>query len=259
MSTQLHQASLRRAYFRFYEELNDFLAEERRKQTFCYQFKGNPSIKDTIEAIGIPHPDIDLIIVNGESVDFNYQMQGGERVAVYPVFESFDISPLNDLRAKPLRDSRFILDVHLGTLAKKLRLLGFDCAFKNNYEDHQIVDIANQEKRIILTRDRGILKYNAVTHGYWVRCHRPDEQLREVMRRFQLEKQVKPLSRCASCNGPLHSVDKATLSDRLAAETLHIFNHFMECGDCHKLYWQGSHYDKICRWLDELNLPARLS
>jgi hypothetical protein len=94
------------AQFRFYEELNDFLPPKQRRQTFSYDFLGKPSVKEIVETIGVPHTEIDLILVNGESVDFCYQMQGGERVAVYPVFESLDISSLVRLRSKPLREIR---------------------------------------------------------------------------------------------------------------------------------------------------------
>ncbi len=115
-----------RATFRFYEELNDFLSPDRRKIAFDYAFNGTPSVKDSIEAIGVPHPEVDLILVNDVSVGFDHLLNGGERVAVYPMFERVDISSLTRLRPNPLREPRFVLDVHLGKLARYLRLLGFD-------------------------------------------------------------------------------------------------------------------------------------
>lgn len=197
MNTKQHTPTTRSAFFRFYEELNDFLAEEQRKKTFPYEFTGKPSIKDTIEAIGVPHTEIDLILVDGESVGFNYQMRGGERVSVYPVFESLDITPLVHLRSKPLRKTRFVVDVHLGKLAHKLRLLGFDTLFRNDFNNSEIVELSLQEKRIILTRDKRILKQSAVSHGYWIRNNEPKDQLREVVTRLQLEDNFKPFTRCS--------------------------------------------------------------
>ena len=197
MNTKQHTPTTRSAFFRFYEELNDFLAEEQRKKTFPYEFTGKPFIRDTIEAIGVPHTEIDLILVDGESIGFNYQMRGGERVSVYPVFESLDITPLVHLRSKPLRKTRFVVDVHLGKLAHKLRLLGFDTLFRNDFNNSEIVELSLQEKRIILTRDKRILKQSAVSHGYWIRNNEPKDQLREVVTRLQLEDNFKPFTRCS--------------------------------------------------------------
>jgi hypothetical protein len=179
------------ALFRFYEELNDFLPKERYKKCLPYEFIGNPSIKETVETIGVPHSEIDLILVDGESVGFDYKMCGGEQVSVYPVFESFDIASLVRLRSKPIREIRFIADVSVGTLAKMLRSLGFDTVFKKDFTDKEIVDLSLKEKRVILTRDKSILKYRGVTHGYWIRNDDPDKQLKEVVSRFQLENSVR--------------------------------------------------------------------
>jgi len=188
MSAEQRDLSIHTAFFRFYEELNDFLPEERYKQCFRHEFAGNPSIKDTVEAIGVPHSEIDLILVDGESVGFDYKMCGGERVSVYPVFESFDITSLVRLRSKPIRDIRFIADATVGELAIMLRSLGFDTVFRNDFTDKEIVELALKEKRVILTRDKSILKYRGVTHGYWIHNDDPDKQINEVVSRFQLEK-----------------------------------------------------------------------
>jgi len=256
MTFDAHGHIRRTAFFRFYEELNDFLPLAQHKITFAYTFTGKPAIKDTIEAIGVPHTEIDLILVDGQSKDFSYQMQGGEQVAVYPGFvkgEAFDISELVRLRPNPLRETKFVVDVNLGKLAKKLRLLGFDTLFRNDYKDDEIVDISLKEKRIILTRDKGVLKYHLVSHGYWLRSDNPKEQVKEVVNRLQLAKNFNPFSRCPACNGLLQQVAGALLLGRLPSDTLADFDVFKECTACHKLYWQGSHYDRICRWLDDLS------
>ena len=252
MTPEQHAPITRSAYFRFYEELNDFLSEEQCKTTFAYAFIGKPSIKDTIEAIGVPHTEIDLILVDGESVGFDYQMRGGELFSVYPVFESFDITPLVHLRSRPLRTTKFVVDVNLGKLAQKLRLLGFDSLFRNDLIDDEIVELSLREKRTILTRDKGILKYSVVTHGYWIRNDDPKAQLREVITRLQLENDFKPFTRCSHCNDLLHPVDKKCLQDRLPEDTLLAFDAFMACKGCKKIYWRGSHYERICAWIDAL-------
>src|SRR5688572_2235611 len=144
--------------FRFYEELNDFLPRERRKRSFEHAFDGTPSVKDRIESLGVPHTEVDLILVDGEPVDFAHRLRGGERVAVYPMFERFDVAGLTRVRAEPLRDPKFVLDVHLGRLAAFLRVLGFDCVYFNDLHDDEIVRIARAERRIVLTRDIGLLK-----------------------------------------------------------------------------------------------------
>ena len=120
---------MNRAHFRFYEELNEFLPHHKRKTEFVYHFHGAPSVKDAVEAIGVPHVEVDIILVNGISVSFSRKLSDGDRISVYPVFESFDVSAVTHLRARPLREPRFILDVHLGRLAKYLRLCGFDTLF----------------------------------------------------------------------------------------------------------------------------------
>lgn len=247
-----HSPVLRTSYFRFYEELNEFLPEIRVKKMFPVSYFGRPSVKNTIEMLGIPHTEIDLILVNGISVDFDYQLEGGEQVSVYPVFESLDISPLIRLRSKPLRKTQFIVDVNLGKLARKLRLLGFDTLFRNNFEDAEIIRIAAKEKRIILTRDKGILKYSEVTHGYWLRNTDPPLQLKEVVERLQLRNSFKPFTRCTRCNDKLRPVGKNEIADRLSSDTLQYYVEFWECEGCKNIYWQGSHFDSITRWIKEL-------
>jgi uncharacterized protein len=247
-----HSPVIRKAKFRFYEELNDHLPKDWQKKTFVYEFKGKPAIKNTIQAIGVPHGEVDLILVNGESVDFNYQLQGGEEISVYPQFESFDIFSVIKLRPKPLRKIRFVVDVNLGKLAQKLRLLGFDTLFRNDFEDDEIIGISLKEKRIILTRDKGILKQNAVTHGYWIRNDDPKKQLTEVIERFHLQNAFRPFSRCSNCNGELEEVSGSELTSLLPEDTLSYYSEFWKCKGCGKIYWEGSHFKKIQNWVDRL-------
>ena len=246
------------AEFRFYEELNDFLKPERRKQTVPYRFDGHPGIKDPIEALGVPHSEVDLIVVNGESVGFDYQLQPGDRVAVYPVFEGLDISPIVKLREKPLRKIAFVVDVNLGRLARNLRLLGFDTLFSNAYDDDEIVAISEAQGRIVLTRDRRLLYAKAVTHGTWVRSVWPRRQVDEVVNRFDLAGRVRPFSRCANCNGRIEPVAKEQVLDRLELKTKKYYEVFYRCSDCGKIYWEGSHVGKLReRFKGVLDGPSR--
>jgi len=180
---------------RFYEELNDFLHYSRRKKAFNFILTGKKTIKDIIESLGIPHTEVDLILVNQKPVQFDYRPVKDDFISVYPVFEAIDISSINLLRPKPLREPKFVLDVHLGTLAKYLRLLGFDILYRNNFEDAELINLSLSEQRIILTRDICILKNGKVTHGYFVRETNPGKQLKEIIRRFDLKDQINPFLR----------------------------------------------------------------
>jgi uncharacterized protein with PIN domain len=231
--------------FRFYAELNDFFPSGKRKRAIAYDFHGSPAVKDAIEALGVPHTEVDVVLVNGHSVNFAYRLRPGDRVAVYPVFESLDISPLVRLRESPLRRTAFIADVHLRKLARLLRLLGFDTAHSNDYPDAEIVAIASNEGRIILTRDRQLLKHSAVTHGYWIRSGHPLEQAREVVHRFDLTAQAQPFRRCLSCNGLLKPVDKKEVLSRIPPKTALWQDEYFICQACDKLFWRGTHFSKL--------------
>ena len=243
---------LKRAQFRFYEELNDFLPPDRKKVPFSYEFEGKPSVKDAIEAIGVPHTEVDLILVNGKSVTFSCHIKENDNISVYPVFESLDISGVTHLREKPLREPKFILDVHLGKLAKYLRLLGFDTLYENSYNDSEIAVIAQAQNRTVLTRDVSLLKMNAVTHGYWIRSRNPVEQVEEVIRRFDLQSTIKPFCRCMICNGMVKKVSKDAVMDSLEPKTKRYYDEFYQCTSCGKVYWRGSHYNKMKLFIDDL-------
>lgn len=244
------------AEFRFYGELNDFLRPERRHQTVRYAFDGHPGIKDPIEALGVPHVEVDLILVNGASVGFGYHLQTGDRVAVYPVFAGIDVSPLAKLREAPLPRAAFVVDVNLGRLARTLRLLGFDALFSNAYRDDEIVAISAEQARIVLTRDRRLLHAKAIVHGCWVRSVLVARQVEEVLRRFNLAGQVRPFSRCAACNGQIEPVAKVDVLDRLEPKTQKYYNAFSRCPACGQVYWEGSHILRIReRFRDVLGKP----
>jgi uncharacterized protein with PIN domain len=245
---------LKKITLRFYEELNDFLPSTKRKKRFEHSFIDRTSVKDMTESLGIPHTEVDLILVNGNSVDFSYLVNDGDDISVYPMFESLDITDLQHLRAKPLRKPKFILDVHLGTLAKYVRMLGIDSLYQNNYKDEEIVKISLKEKRTILTRDRGILKRSDVTRGYWIRNTKTEDQIIEVIKRFDPKAHIKELSRCLLCNSPLRKIAKARVIDRLPKKVKEYQKEFYYCRNCDKVFWKGSHYTKMKRIIEKLRL-----
>jgi uncharacterized protein with PIN domain len=241
-----------RATFRFYQELNDFLPPAQRQVAFEHEWRGTSSIKHLIESLGVPHTEVDLILVNDRSVAWAYQPQEGDRVAVYPMFEALDITPLIRLRPLPLRDIRFVLDGHLGRLAAYLRMLGFDTWYQNHADDAVLAQISKEEQRILLTRDQGLLKRSAVTHGYWVRATAPREQLREVILRFDLQRQANPFTRCLSCNGLLQSATLDDVKDEVPENAARFYSEFWRCAACGKVFWPGSHFRRMRRLIDEM-------
>jgi len=244
------------AWFRFYEELNDFLPPAQRKVEFEHRFDRRASIKDMIESLGVPHPEVELILVNSRSVDFSHIVEDGDRISVYPVFESLDVSPLIRLRPEPLRNTVFIVDCNLGRLARYLRLLGFDCLYRNDYLDTDVARISRQQHRIVLTRDRKLLQYKAIDHGFFIRGTSPKGQVREVLKRLDLYRLVRPFTRCTRCNGSLMPVPKEAVDALLQPKTRRYYDVFLQCPDCSQVYWQGSHHARTLKLIDEfLELP----
>lgn len=237
--------------FRFYEELNDFLPAKRQKREFGLNIERKASIKDVIESLGVPHTEIELILVNGRSVDFNYQVRDRDQISVYPVFECFNITPLLRLREKPLRRLSFIADANLGKLAQYLRLLGFDCLYRNDYDDAEVAEIASQQHRVVLTRDRRLLRRKIISHGLFVRSDQPRQQVSELLKRLDLYDEVEPFSRCVNCNGFLSVIDKNSIIDRLEPLTREHYNDFKICNDCGQLYWPGSHFERANDLLEQ--------
>jgi uncharacterized protein with PIN domain len=238
--------------FRFYAELNDFLPPPRRGASFPYPLDMPAAVKDLIEAAGVPHTEVDLILANGESVGFDYRVQDGDRISVFPVFESLDITPILRVRPEPLRRTRFVLDTHLGRLAAYLRLMGFDTLYRNDFSDRELADAAQSEHRIVLTRDRGLLKRSQVTHGYCVRATDPRQQLVEVFHRFDLHGAARPFTRCLRCNGLLRPVPKEAVDHLIPAGTAESYEEYERCEACGQVYWPGSHHRRMRLLVDEI-------
>ncbi|MGO9446005.1 MAG: Mut7-C RNAse domain-containing protein [Thiobacillaceae bacterium] len=244
------------AAFRFYEELNDFLPRHRRKREFTSACARAATTKHMIEALGVPHTEVELILVNGISADFTRIIQDGDRVSVYPRFEALDITPLLRVRDFPLRETHFLADAHLGGLAHMLRMMGFDTLYDNNLRDDDIVVIAERDRRIVLTRDRELLKRRTMTHGCYVHALRTEIQLAEIVERLDLARSAKPFTLCLHCNAPLHPVNKADILDRLPPRVRGSYETFSTCEVCGRLFWEGSHWRNMRRVLDGLLRPT---
>ena len=230
-----------RAIFHFYEELNDFLPLDKKETAFVYSFRGNPAVKDAIEAIGVPHVEINLIQVNDQTVDFRYHLKNNDVVSVYPVQRKIE-----------RKEIKFILDVHLGKLAKYLRMCGFDTAYQNDYNDKKIIEISLEENRIILTRDIGILKVKSVSNGYFIRNQDWKAQLTEVLKHFDLYHAITPFIRCIKCNGKLEKIEKEKIIQQLEPLTQKYFDTFFRCTHCQGIFWEGSHFDRMSSFINTI-------
>jgi uncharacterized protein with PIN domain len=265
---------LSEATLRFYGALVDFLPREPRHQresenvnwarwpqergavVAVYIFDRPVSVKDAIESIGVPHPEIDLVLANGVPVDFSYRLQAGDRIAVYPLFRSIDILPVSLVRPPQLDALRFVLDCHLGRLAAYLRLAGFDTDYRPpaaNEDDGTLAEISGREDRILLTRDVALLKRLMVRYGYWVRETNPRRQLAEVAARFDIGARARPFTRCLRCNTSIEPVRKETVLDLLPRRTRLHYDEFLRCSGCGRIYWKGAHYAHLRRVLEALD------
>jgi uncharacterized protein len=238
--------------FTFYGALNDFLPEPQRNQVIVQELAEHAAVKHPIESLGVPHPEVEAIFVNRHPADFGYRLQDGDQVEVFPQ----DDPQLGDvylsLRPPVSSPVRFVADTHLGRLAAYLRMLGFDTLYRNDYDDHQLAAIAADEQRVLLTRDRGLLKHKSVVYGYCVRELDPHLQVVSVLRRFQLRDSVQRWRRCTHCNGLLEAVDKGAILDRLEPKTKLYYEDFQQCDTCSQIYWQGSHFDRMTAFVEAI-------
>lgn len=232
---------------RCYAELNDFLTEGRKQKDFELSIKTPVTVAEVIESLGIPLSEVDLVLVNSQPVERSHRMFKNDYISVYPAFETLDISALKTTQKEPLRITRFILDAHLGKLAKYLRMLGFDTLYRNDFGDQEIIEIAAKQQRIILTRDKVLLKSPEVSHGYYVRATEKHDQLIEIVEKFDLYSQFKSFTRCMTCNSELESIKKEFIRDLVEPDTFSCFDDFYFCPTCQKVYWKGSHFERMER------------
>lgn len=244
------------ATFRFYDGLGDFLPRERRGRAFSTACAREATVKHMIEALGVPHTEVELVLVNGESSGFGRLLREGDRVAAYPAFGLLDVRPLQCLRTWPEERLRFVADAHLGALARLLRMAGYDTLYDNGYHDDEIERIAREEARVLLTRDRELLKRRTVELGCYLHALDPTEQLGELFARLRLGAGMRPFSLCLRCNLPLRPVAKDDVLDRLPPRVAASHEEFTLCDNCGRVYWKGSHHARMQGLLEDVAAPA---
>lgn len=237
---------------RFYGDLNDFLPGDQKYKSFSHFFKGQPAVNDIVESLGVPHTEVDLLLINGKSSDFSQQLAGGESVAVYPIFESIDVSAVSQVRPIPLKEIRFTLDVHLGKLAAYLRMVGFDSHYSNSASQDQLVNDAATESRILLTFNQKLLMKKNVSYGYMVRSRDPNLQLVEVLTHFKLVDRLRPFEICMVCNGIVRPVPKEEVLSNLPKSVRESLAEFHKCPDCGRIYWKGTHYQHMNDFIQKI-------
>lgn len=239
------------ATFRFYGDLNDFLPADDRQADVSYRFWGQPAVKDAIEALGVPHPEVFYVQRDEAAIGFGATLQADDRISVYPHMSDAppDAGWLHPLMPEP---PRFVLDGHLGQLARTLRMLGLDTRYQPDHDDPTLSRLADEEERILLTRDLGLLKHGRVTYGAFVRATDPDAQIREVLQRYPLDDALDPLTRCIRCNHRIAPVPKGTVADEVPPRTLRDFDRFFQCTGCAHVYWKGSHYERMQAFVADL-------
>ena len=232
--------------FIFHDYLREMLKKKHRSEySLQYDSARKASVKDVIESLGIPHPIIGKLTVKGREIDFNYILQHRDIVEASPLTPPVNPFIPTILRPETLDRISFVVDVNVGKLALFLRMLGFDTVYDIGFRDGKLADIAASEKRILLTRDTSLLKRKIVIHGYLLREQNPIAQLIEVIHLYDLGNMIKPLSRCIPCNGCLVPVDKETVLERLEPLTRKYYESFHICEQCNRIYWPGSHQEKI--------------
>lgn len=237
----------------FHGNLNDLLRPPFRGMTrIDHELTRQASIKDIVESFGVPHTEIGCLTVDGRETPFFHSGSNDDRVEVYPLRPPVDVLSPTLLRPDTLTSIRFAVDVNVGRLAGLLRMAGIDTFYRNYISDPELVELAVREGRIVLTKDKNLLKRKDLVFGYLVRESCPEKQLAEVVHLFGLKKLLQPLSRCLRCNGLLRPVDKEQILDRLEPLTRKYYHLFSQCSECKHIYWPGSHLDKMLKVLNTL-------
>lgn len=241
-----------RAFFHFHDELDFFLPRRFKQGVVEHPFDWRASVKDMIESLGVPHAEVELIVANDKSVDFNYVVMPDDRIDVYP--QSYNVARADKVPLRPPLPGSpsFILDQHLGRLAAYLRMMGFDTLYRNDYHDEELAQVSHDENRVLLTRDVGLLKRSIVTYGYYVRETHREKQLVEITRRFNLPPSAVPFKHCMKCNGLLKPVAKETVLDSLPDGTSRYYDEFHRCQSCQRIYWKGPHYQRMQQLMEQV-------
>jgi uncharacterized protein with PIN domain len=228
-----------RVLLRFDPALRFFLAPRNRAGAVEIRYDGTSSLGHLVESAGVPLPEVGELRVGRRSATPSERIPPGQPVAVLPVRRP---QPL------PCHPPRFCLDVHLGKLARRMRLLGLDTAYRNDADDDELIQLASKETRALLTQDRALLQRRALPFGAYVRGAQPDVQLRDVLSRFAPP--LSPWTRCGGCNGILTPAAKARIEHRLQPGTRRSYDSFAQCQSCGRLYWRGAHADRLAALID---------
>lgn len=228
------------AVFSFHPELDFFLPRSSRGTPLALSFDDHQSIKHLIESLGVPHIEVGRMEINNCDVDFSYKPKNGDRIAVFPSSYGNLIEP------------KFAADGHLGRLAAYLRMLGFDTFYETQIEDSHLMTVAVSESRILLSRDRRLLMHKSLKVGYCPRSLNSQDQLREILVKFNLWGKIDPFKRCIQCNGILQSVEKQEVLDNLLPLTKRYFDEFSMCLECGQVYWKGSHFERMYKLIDQI-------
>lgn len=206
---------------------------------------GRASLKDLVESIGVPHPEVGSVLVDGVERGLDFVLDRAARLDVHPSSVLLD-------------EPRFVADGHLGRLAAYLRALGFDTLYDRYADDATIAREAHAEQRAVLTRDVGLLKRSLIERGRWIRSTRPAVQLAEVVDRFELARRACPFTRCVVCNAGLVRRPKSEVAGRVPPRSLAAFDHYSECPTCARVYWPGTHYAKLRELFRAVGVHAEL-
>ena len=237
---------------RCYAELNDHLLPEQRYTNFRISLPSILSIEELCNQLHIKSDEVDLVLVNGHSVDLTYQIKQDDYISIYPVFESIDIGSVTNVRDVPLRQVKFVLDVHLGKLARHLRLFGFDTLYQHDYSDDVLLNISLSQHRILLSRDASLMSNKLLTHAHLINNTNPRLQLIEVLKYFDLFNLCNPFSRCIECNSLLQPVPKEDIILRIPPLVKEWCNEYQICAPCDRIYWRGSHFQKMDIFVHEI-------
>jgi|AntRauTorcE11897_2_1112592.scaffolds.fasta_scaffold14587_2 hypothetical protein len=243
---------IKKVILRIFGDLNNFLKDNNRLYREI-TFKDRQTIKDILEGLKIPHTEVYLLLKDSKTIKLDYLVQDGDIISVYPVYMNLDIEDsISTIRKKYNLYPKFIADAHLGKLVSYLRILGFDTFYHNDYGDKYLAQKSNEENRILLTRDHGLLMRKIVKYGYFIRENYPKDQLKEVIIRYNLIKYINDTSRCPKCNSELEEIEKEKIIDRLEPKTKKYYNNFFICPSCDQIYWKGSHFRKINKMIDNI-------
>lgn len=244
---------MNRIHLHFSPPLLLFLKRKDKKPILSYDLNRTSTIKDIIESFGVPHTEIGHILSDDREIDFSHRPNGSKLIQIRHVDAPFNVLKPTLLRKQPLKKIRFIVDVNVGRLSQLLRLIGLDTEYIPEASDETIAEISHQENRIVLTKDRGLLKRKKITYGRFVRAIHPEQQLKEIVCFFGLKGPFNTFSRCLRCNSDILNVEKEAILDRLEPKTKRYYSDFRICRSCNQIYWQGSHYEKLIAMLKNIS------